>query len=154
MLTPARIKTICGKIAKGVPQGAAAASIGIPKRTFQNWLAAGRAEGAEGLYVELADGIDRAVARYHEGRAVKVHEHAEKDPRTAMFVLERRFPDDWGDHSKPGVNVSVNVQASPEWQELLRRVAAVLREQHPEALRTLAAEFGYRPDPPLMLESG
>lgn len=153
MLTPARIRTIAGKIAKGIPQGAAAASLGIPKTTFQNWLAAGRAEGAEGVYADLAAAIDKAVARYHESRATKVIEHAEKDPRTAMFILERRFPEDWGDPGRGGVNVHVNVMGSPEWRDALQRIADVLRERHPEALRTLAAEFGYQPDQPAELEA-
>lgn len=152
-LTPAKIRTICAKVASGIPQTAAAGAMGIPRGTFQHWLAAGRAEGAEGIYARLAKELDEAIAKFHESRAVAIVAHAEKDPRSAMFLLERRFPDDWADHTKAGVNVHVNVQASAEWRELLSRVTAVLREKHPDALRTLAAEFGYQAEEPLQLEA-
>lgn len=153
-LTPTRIRTICGKVAGGVPQTAAAGAMGIPRGTFQRWLAEGRAEGADGICKRLADELDEAIAKFHESRAIEIVAHAQKDPRSAMFLLERRFPDDWGDHTKGGgVNVHVNVQASPEWRELLSRVTAVLREKHPDALRTLAAEFGYQAEEPLQIEA-
>lgn len=121
-LTAHRIKAICAKVETGVPQQAAAMSLGIPKRTFQNWLAAGRAEGADGLYAELAEKLDQAIARFHNARAVAVIAHAEKDPRSAMFILERRFPDEWADQTKRGGDVNIHVTLEVERRELAERM--------------------------------
>lgn len=140
MLTAHRIKVICAKIEQGVPQSAAAGSIGIPRRTLDNWLAAGRAEGATGIYRDLADAVDRARARFHESRAVAVVEHAKTDPRSAMFVLERRFPEEWAP-PRDGVTVNVGVLVeSAEWKDLCGRIVAALAP-FPEALAAVAAEI-------------
>jgi hypothetical protein len=141
-LTPARIAKICEQVAAGVPQGAASAALGIPKATFQRWLADGRLEGASGPCAELAAGLDRALGRFHASRAVDVVRHAEKDPRSAMFVLERRFRDDWGDPGRGvGTTVNVNLQAAPEWLELRARILGALA-RHPDALADVLAELG------------
>lgn len=142
MLTPARIRSICSKIEKGVPQTAAAGSLGIPRRTLDNWLMWGRADGAEGIYRDFADAVDRARQKFHASRAVQVMAHAEKDPRSAMFILERRFPDDWADHSKAGVTVNVGViLESPEWLELRGRLLRAL-VPFPDALAAVVLELG------------
>lgn len=141
MLTPARIRTICGKVAKGVPQYAAAGSLGIPRRTFQNWLAAGRAEGAEGLYLDLAEGVDRALARFHESRVVQLHKVGSDDPRVIQWELERRFRDDWGEPDRGGVSVNVNLQTAPEWLELRDVILGALA-RHPDALADVLAAIG------------
>lgn len=143
-LTPTRIRSICAKIEKGVPQTAAAGALGIPKRTLDNWLKWGRADGAEGIYLDFVEAVDRARSKFHASRAVQVVEHAEKDPRSAMFILERRFPDDWADQSKAGGGVTVNVGLiveSPEWRALSERLLSVLAP-FPDALEAVIAELG------------
>lgn len=122
MLTPARIRSICSKIEKGIPQTAAAGSLGIPKRTLDNWLAWGRAEGAEGVYRDFADAVDNARSKFHASRALAVVEHADKDPRSAMFILERRFPDEWADHTKGRGDVNIHVTLEVERRELAERM--------------------------------
>lgn len=140
MLTEARIRTIASKIAKGVPQTAAAGSLGIPRRTFQNWLAAGRAEDAEGVYLELALAVDEALDKYHASRVIQLHKIGSDDPRVVMWELERRFKGDWGEPDRAGVNVNVNVLGSPEWVELKSMIVDTLRP-FPDALEALARRF-------------
>lgn len=122
MLTRARIKSISAKIAKGVPQGAAAGSLGIPRRTFQNWLAAGRAEGARGIYLELAEEVDLALDRYHASRVVRLHKVGNDDPKVIQWELERRFRGDWGEEHAPATTINNNVVLVQERDE----AAAVL----------------------------
>lgn len=115
-------------------------SLGIPRRTFQTWLAAGRAEGAEGLYAELAEKLDQAIARFHDSRALAVVQHAEKDPRSAMFILERRFPEEWADHTKHGGDVNIHVTLEVERRELAERMlnaAAEVLGDDPDLLERL-----------------
>lgn len=140
MLTPARVRSICAKIEKGVPQTAAAGSLGIPKRTLDNWLAWGRAEGAEGIYHDFAAAVDKARAKLHESRATQVMTHAEKDPRSAMFLLERRFPEEWADHTRAGGDVNIHVTLEVERRELAQRMleaAADVLADDPDLLERL-----------------
>jgi hypothetical protein len=107
-LTEARVKSICVKVRQGVPQGPAAGSVGIPRRTLQNWLAIGREAGAPEPYASFADRLQEALDTFHASRAVIVGESM--DDRTALQVLERRFKDDWAD-TKSGTVVNLNVAA-------------------------------------------
>lgn len=133
------MKAICAKVSRGVPQAAAAGALGIPRRTLQNWLAIGRQVGASEPYASFAARMQEALDQFHESRAVQVVEHAEKDPRSAMFLLERRFPDEWADPGRAGgvtVNVGVLVE-SPEWRDLASRLLDRL-SAFPDALAAVA----------------
>ena len=85
LLTVELARKIAAKVAKGVPQTAAAGSVGVPRRTFQNWLYAGRLEGAEEPYAMLAEEIDLALDRYHASRVVHLHNVGRDDPRVTMW---------------------------------------------------------------------
>lgn len=132
---------ICELVARGVPQQAAAGSLGIPKRTFQKWLEIGRAPGSAEPYRSLADRLEMAKDRFHASRAVVVGDSP--DARTTLQVLERRFPDDWADPNRSGgvtVNVGVIVE-SPEWRALSARLLDVLAP-FPDALDAVLLELG------------
>lgn len=152
-LTPELRKLIMEMILDGVPIGTAAVAAGIPKRTFFDWLSKGRGDGAREPYRSFTVEVDEAQEVWAARAVQRIDAAGDKDYRALTWMLERKHPDEWGDHSKAGINVQVNVQASPEWRELLSRVTAVLRDKHPDALRTLAAEFGYQVEEPLQLEA-
>lgn len=137
-LTEARVRTICAKVAAGVPQGAAAASVGIPRRTLQNWLAAGREPDAPEPYASFADRLETALAKFHAGRAVFVTETG--DARTTLQVLERRFPEDWALPDRAGTTINV-LQVQVEREELSARLGSVLA-RFPEAEAAVLAVLG------------
>ena len=131
---------MCDLIRRGVPQGAAAGAVGIPRGTLQRWLAQGRVEGACEPYASLAARLQLALDAFHASRAVIVGEST--DDRTAIEVLRRRFKDDWGDPDRSGVTVNVGVIVeSPEWLALSQRLLACL-VPFPEALAAVVSELG------------
>lgn len=141
-LTERRLSLICERIANGVPMTTAAVASGVPRRTFQDWLAKGRHADAEEPYKSMADRIESALAVYHESRVELVQVGAEKDPRMAFQELERRFKSDWGDPRVAGgvtVNVGVILE-SPEWLELRGRLLRALAP-FPEALEAVVLEL-------------
>lgn len=139
-LTETRVSKICELVARGVPQQAAAGSLGIPKRTFQNWLEIGRRPEAVEPYRSLADRLETAKDKFHASRAVVVGDAP--DARTTLQVLERRFPADWADPNRGGVTVNVGVIVeSPEWRALSARLLDVLAP-FPDALDAVLVELG------------
>lgn len=142
-LTEPRVKKICELVRRGVPQEAAAGAVGIPRRTFQHWLAKGREEEAEEPYRSLAERLEAALDEFHASRAILVGET--KEARTTLEVLARRFPKDWADPERGGVTVNVGVIVeSPEWAAL-RDAALIALARHPEALADYLAAIGGAP---------
>lgn len=126
-----------------MPQAAAAGSLGIPRRTWQIWLAKGREPGAAGIYAQMADAVEEALDRFHMSRAVIVGESA--DDRTALEVLRRRFKDDWADPERGGTTVNVQVTLEVERRELSARLleaATRVLAGDPALLERFAAELG------------
>ena len=74
---------------------AAAAQAGIHPSTLYRWLAQGRQEAA-GAFRELHQAVTAAKARSEVALARLVAQAGEKDWRAAAWLLERRFPDDYG----------------------------------------------------------
>jgi len=126
-LTERRLSLICEKIAAGVPQTTAAVSSGVPRRTYQEWLAKGREPGAQEPYASMAERVEAALASYHESLIVSLEDAvAEADPRTKanvrMWGLERRFRDDWAAPEKAGSVMNVQVVLNSERQDLAARL--------------------------------
>ena len=133
---------MCDLIERGVPQAAAAGSLGIPRRTFQEWLAKGREPDAAEPYASLAVRLEEAVDKFHASRAVIVGESTEE--RTTIEVLRRRFKDDWGDPERAAA-VNVNVTLAAERKSAAEQIAeAAVRvlAHEPELLERLLAELG------------
>lgn len=152
-LTAKSVAQICELVATGVPQEAAAGSLGIPRRTFQDWLRRGRAEGAREPYRSLAENLQLALDRYHASRVVQLHRVGSDDPKVLQWELERRFKDDWSDPHRGGVSVQVNVQTvveSPAFAEVMEAIWAALRHHpaaHAEVESTIAQLVASRPEP-------
>ena len=141
-LTPAFVKKVCDLIERGVPQAVAAGSLGVPRRTFQVWLAKGRETDAVEPYVSLAEKLEEAVDRFHMSRAVIVGESTED--RTALEVLRRRFKDDWADPDRGGSTVNVNVTLELERRataEAILAAAVRVLADDPEKFEALIAEI-------------
>ena len=135
-LTEARVRRMVDLIRRGVPQGAAAGAVGIPRRTLERWLAKGREQDAVEPYKSLADRLQVALDEFHASRAIIVAES--RDDRTALEVLRRRFKDDWGDERSGTVinNNVMNVQVTDAAQELLSAARRVLSDS-PDKFREL-----------------
>lgn len=120
-MSEVKLRTICGQIAKGAPQWVAAASVGVPARTFKNWLRLGRMEDAEEPYSTIALRVDLALEKYHASRAILHAKLAKDDPRALEWELERRFRDQWAAPDRSGsVNIRVTIEA--ERRDLVERM--------------------------------
>lgn len=142
---------ICERVSIGLPQGTAAVASGVPRRTFQTWLAKGRLEEAEEPYRSFAEQLELALSIFHESRVRVLDANIEDDVKVAMWQLERRFREDWGDPRRD-LNINLITQEkileSPEWKEILGRVMGVL-QQFPDALSAVAVAFaGDQPEEP------
>lgn len=151
-LTPQKLNQVCALVERGVPQSAAAASVGIARRTWQVWLEKGREPGAPEPYASVAERLDEALSRWHASRVLSLEQvlgDEKADPRTranvVMWQLERRFRDDWGapDRGTAQVNVQVVVaqERSQAVEELLAAAGRALAND-PGALERLVAELG------------
>lgn len=142
-LTEHRLALILEQVAVGVPPQTAAVAAGVPAKTWRNWLSRSREAEPVEPYRSMGERLEAAVTFYHQSRVHVVHAGAEKDPRLAQWELERRFPNEWGDKSRPGgvvVNVGVLVE-SPEWRALSERLLLVLLP-FPDALAAVVGELG------------
>lgn len=142
-LTEARVAKICELVAKGVPQQAAAGSLGIPKRTFQEWLEKGRRPDAVEPYRSLAERLAVALDKFHATRVVQLHKVGNDDPKVLQWELERRFASDWADQTR-GVGVQVNlgvIVQSPDWLALREQLLSALAP-FPDALDAVVGVLG------------
>lgn len=140
-LTEVRLRRILRKVIAGMPPQSAAVSVGVPKGTWKVWLEKGRKPDAVEPYKSLVERLEIAIAMYQESLVQHVDVGMVKDPRVALNVLERRFPEDWADPSRGGVTVNLGVVlASPEWIDLRDRLLRALAG-FPEALAAVTAEL-------------
>lgn len=96
-LTPDLEKEILQKVELGVPMRTAAMAAGVPGGTFESWQRQGR-EGRQ-PFARFLMGLTRARARAE----ISLHVRAlggGPGSAAAMWTLERRFPDDYGQRSK------------------------------------------------------
>lgn len=124
-LTAPTVRKICELIERGVPQAPAAGSLGIPRRTYQEWLEKGRRPDAREPYLSFAERIQEALDNFHASRAKIVGES--NDDRTALEVLRRRFKDDWAEPER-GSTVNISVTLAAERQDLASRLLAAAQQ--------------------------
>ena len=112
-LSPKKAERILSHIREGQYPGTAALLEGVPKRTWQQWLAWGAEELAEGLapnagtLAALVEGVDTARAEA-KAEHVRVVVKAAKDGawQASMTWLERNFPDEYSRNQQ--INVEIN----------------------------------------------
>lgn len=96
---------------EGAPPTTAAVVCGVPRRTHEDWLRRGRmAEGPEPCR-RYADDVDAAVEAYKLSRIGTLEKAGEDDWRSAAFLLERRFPKEFGQRKQ--IDGQIQVQAVP-----------------------------------------
>ena len=77
----------------------AAKVAGIDPRTFQTWLAKGREDLEAGKASDYQHFYHRVEVANQDIKSVligRVMAGSRRDPRLALKILERRFPEDWG----------------------------------------------------------
>ncbi len=95
-LTPELQDKIGRNIRLGMSLKNAALAAGISESTFYDWLSKGE-QATRGRYAEFSEYIkeSKAIAEQrHVGIIVKAA--VKGDWKAAQFILERRFPEDWG----------------------------------------------------------
>ena len=134
-LTPEVQDIIVDGINAGLTFGLTCARAGVTPATFYTfyWLEKGEA-AKSGALMEFFDTVSRAKADSAMRLVSQITLQAPTDWRAAAFLLERRFPDDYGKRSevtgKDGGPVKVEAktqhvfQPTPElWDEVLRERA-------------------------------
>ena len=132
-LTPHVQEVIVDGINAGLTFRLTCARAGVTYTTFYNWLEKGEA-AKSGVLREFFDAVERAKADSALRLVSQITLQAPTDWRAAAFILERRFPDDYGKRSeitgKDGGPVKVETknqhvfQPDKElWDEMLRKRA-------------------------------
>ena len=132
-LTPEVHEAIVDGINAGLTYRLSCARAGVTPATFYKWLEKG--EGAQsGALMEFFDAVERAKSDSALRLVSQITLQAPTDWRAAAFILERRFPDDYGRRTevtgKDGGPVKVDsktqhvFQPSQEvWDQVLRKRA-------------------------------
>ena len=75
----------------------------IAPSTYEAWKAkanADKEEGRQSEFVEFVDDIARATSKAKPRLILLLSKAAERDPRTALALLARRYPNEWGEHNE------------------------------------------------------
>jgi hypothetical protein len=77
----------------------ASIAAGINVTTFQNWMAKGRADYDRDRASDYRDFFLRVEQANRNVKAIlqgRVYAGSQRDPKLALKILERRWPDEWG----------------------------------------------------------
>jgi len=111
-LSLVRIKVLSDSLKAGNSQRAACADADVSPSTFYDWLAAGKIEldriekegGAvrteRALHVQLVRAVERSLADFEASCVAAVVKQMPKDYRAAEWLLEKRFPGEWGERQR------------------------------------------------------
>ena len=95
-LTPELQEKVCEILAStSATLVGACASVGIEYETLRRWRARGMIE-ASGPYHAFCAAVARAQAKSEIPLAAAVAKFAREDWRAAAWILEHRFPEEWG----------------------------------------------------------
>jgi hypothetical protein len=104
--TSQNVEAILRNVAIGLPEGRAAQLAGISRETLSKW---------KGKWGDMKHALAHAEAIAQDELYGVVRKGFAKNPRLALEVLERRFPNDWASHSNHKVaGVMMQTQISPE----------------------------------------
>ena len=98
-LTPEVQDIIVDGINAGLTLRLTCARAGVGRTTFYDWLEKGEA-AKSGALMEFSDAVSRAKADSALRLVSQITLQAPTDWRAAAFLLERRFPDDYGKRSE------------------------------------------------------
>lgn len=133
-------KKVCDAILVGATYEAAAQYAGITYETFNEWMKAGRAAAAPNAFSEFSEAVDRANAEAQVFFAMNIKDAARGgDWRAAAWMLERRFPKDYGAVTKAELT---GRDGAPIEVRDMEAVRALRWKQVAPALAAAAAETG------------
>lgn len=135
-----RVQRILDALAQGNHRRHAATAGGVCESVFMEWMARGR-EAAPGdeAYADFAESVEEAEAAFAATQMRHVTKAAPKDWKAAAFLLERRFPADFGK--------AVAVKHSGEVATPPNPVEAYTPTQLAAAAAALASTPSAPPDP-------
>lgn len=136
-LTPEVQQKICAIITQTACsiEGAAAAC-DITAQTIYNWRSRGMVEG-KGVYFGFFEALQRAREKSEPTLAACIARAAKDDWKAALTILERRFPDRWGNQ----ITVIRRFQDMSD-EQLDTYLAARLAEPGPEDEAGAGGEVG------------
>jgi hypothetical protein len=97
------IEQICDLLIQGKSIARAATITGISESTIHRWLSHGKSKTAEPIFVELVQRVKEAV-ECSEFELIQSLRNAGRDPknwRAIAWMLERRFPEQYGKDRNP-----------------------------------------------------
>lgn len=109
-LTPERTRTICEALEQGLSDGLAAQLAGVAPSTLAGWKKRG-ADPQEVDYVEFLTAYKKAEAKFAQAHLCLIAAAA-TDPKNwtaSAWLLERRFPDDFGRRERVEATVDARV---------------------------------------------
>ena len=134
-LTPEVHEAIVDGINAGLTFRLTCARVGVNPSTFYRWLDTGET-AKTGRYREFYEAVERAKADSALRLVSQITLQAPADWRAAAFILERRFPDDYGRRAeltgKAGGPVQVDTKVQTQhvfqpsqevWDQVLRKRA-------------------------------
>ena len=97
-LTPEMIEQICDLLIEGSTIARSAVITGVSESTIYRWLAMGKSEGAEPIYVELVARVGEAIesSEFELLQRMRIAGSKSDHWRATAWMLERRFPEKYG----------------------------------------------------------
>lgn len=123
-LTPAIIAAVSKAVSQGCTLKAAACAGGVPYSTLLEWLARGAGNHERpttDMHVALCQAIERAEGQFECDSIAKIWAAARApggDWRPVAWLLTRRLPDRWGNHST--IRIEQEVSGSLQVSGVLR----------------------------------
>lgn len=96
-LTPEVQQRVIGALRLGLSRSAAAGVGRIAPRTLRDWLS--RGERGEAPFDDLLEAVETAEGQAQAKLTGMLLKAASGDPKVTKWLLERRFPEDWGRRS-------------------------------------------------------
>lgn len=97
-LTAEMIEQICDLLIEGSTIARSAVITGVSESTIYRWLAIGKSEGAEPIYVELVTRVGEAIesSEFELLQRMRIAGSKPDHWRATAWMLERRFPEKYG----------------------------------------------------------
>lgn len=131
---------IAGSVAAGLPLEAALDLAGVTTRQRREWWRRGqsdRAEGRESLHADYVTAVLQAQAMQKQENIAAIRKHRSKVWTAAAWLLERQYPDEFGERKRLDKSVSHNVMPFIDYDKLTlaetRQLLHLLRKGQPDA---------------------
>ena len=134
-LTPTLRDKFCALVEEGHWLRTAAAACNIDESTVYSWIRRGKA--GENPYAEFYDQLEQANAKVEQEALGKVRAAGKKQWKAAAWILERRFPERYGQ------TVRIEAKVRSELRDaMLKLKAGLSAEEFERVLSILADDLG------------